>query len=83
MNIIYYFFNENLNKLSIKYQLYPKSTKMGTFEQKYSYVTYLFMTIPWLYQFYQQFEKYLYFGIFYLQPTSRLFTTKIKLNFKN
>ena len=30
----YYFFTRNLNKLSIKYQSYPKSTKIDAFEQR-------------------------------------------------
>ena len=36
---ILFYLHRNFNKLSIKYQSYPKSTKINTFEQKYEYDT--------------------------------------------
>ena len=39
----------NLNKLSIKHQVYLKPTKLDSFEQIYTYVTVLFETIQFYY----------------------------------
>ena len=39
MDFKIFYFPSNLNKLSMKYQFYPKTTKIDAFEQKKKHVT--------------------------------------------